>query len=519
LHAVKRIFRYLNGKPHLGLWYPKDSLFDLVANSDSDYAGASLDRKSTTRGCQFLGCRLISWQCKKQTVVATSSTKIDLLAMQEANSCCHFIHKVKQVNDITRLQALVDKKKVVVIEATIREALRLDDAEGVDYLPNEEIFAELARMGYEKPSTKLTFYKAHQWHLLSYVYPQGDEEGEADEHVKEVSAGDAAEGDDSAAHGEVPTIAKEQSIPSLIPPTPPPQPPQDIPSTSQVQQTPPQSPQVQPPLPLPQAQQAVEFPMSLLQEAMDACAALNKRVEHLEFDKVAQALEITKLNRRVKKLERRNKVRLLKLISLQKVGTSQRVESSDDSVMDDESNQERMIAEMDQGDAVVLEHDKEEDREVADADKDVEEAKEDETDPPEVQEVVDKLKFLLLLQELLLLLVEEGKECSWSDDPLVTSLTHDSANSCVMQVVIVMVILVVVVVAIVRVAVVVVGSSVSSINKLSLVIVGSFSYYWSSTCPGVPISIVSICHVSSLCFQSSSNAISNQLSDGNLSHN
>nr|GEZ74875.1 uncharacterized mitochondrial protein AtMg00810-like [Tanacetum cinerariifolium] len=60
LHAVKRIFRYLKGKPHLGLWYPKDSPFDLVAYSDSDYAGASLDRKSTSRGCQFLGCRLIS---------------------------------------------------------------------------------------------------------------------------------------------------------------------------------------------------------------------------------------------------------------------------------------------------------------------------------------------------------------------------------------------------------------------------------------------------------------------------
>nr|GEU48233.1 hypothetical protein [Tanacetum cinerariifolium] len=61
LHEVKRIFRYLKGKPYLGLWYPKDSLFGLVAYSDSDYAGASLDRKSTTRGCQFLGCRLISW--------------------------------------------------------------------------------------------------------------------------------------------------------------------------------------------------------------------------------------------------------------------------------------------------------------------------------------------------------------------------------------------------------------------------------------------------------------------------
>nr|GEX97915.1 retrotransposon protein, putative, Ty1-copia subclass [Tanacetum cinerariifolium] len=57
---VKRIFRYLKGKPHLGLWYPKDSSFDLVAYSDSDYAGTSLDRKSITGGCQFLGCRLIS---------------------------------------------------------------------------------------------------------------------------------------------------------------------------------------------------------------------------------------------------------------------------------------------------------------------------------------------------------------------------------------------------------------------------------------------------------------------------
>nr|GEZ76361.1 hypothetical protein [Tanacetum cinerariifolium] len=51
LYAVKRIFRYLKGKLHLGLWYLKDLPFDLVAYSDSDYAGASLDRKSTTRGC------------------------------------------------------------------------------------------------------------------------------------------------------------------------------------------------------------------------------------------------------------------------------------------------------------------------------------------------------------------------------------------------------------------------------------------------------------------------------------
>nr|GEX93318.1 hypothetical protein [Tanacetum cinerariifolium] len=80
LHAVKRIFKYLKGKPHLVLWYPKDSPFNLVAYSDSDYAGASLNRKSTIEGCQFLGCRLISWQYKKQKVVATSSTEAEYVA-------------------------------------------------------------------------------------------------------------------------------------------------------------------------------------------------------------------------------------------------------------------------------------------------------------------------------------------------------------------------------------------------------------------------------------------------------
>ncbi|GJW30962.1 putative ribonuclease H-like domain-containing protein [Tanacetum coccineum] len=72
-------------QPKLGLWYPKDSPFDLVAYTDSDYAGASLDRKSTTGGCHFLGCRLISWQCKKQNVVANSTTKSEYIA---ASNCC-----------------------------------------------------------------------------------------------------------------------------------------------------------------------------------------------------------------------------------------------------------------------------------------------------------------------------------------------------------------------------------------------------------------------------------------------
>ncbi|GKD41822.1 putative ribonuclease H-like domain-containing protein [Tanacetum coccineum] len=85
LYAVKRIFRYLKGQPKLGLWYPKDSPFDLEAYTNSDYAGASLDRKSTTGGCQFLRRRLISWQCKKQTIVANSTNEAEYVA---ASSCC-----------------------------------------------------------------------------------------------------------------------------------------------------------------------------------------------------------------------------------------------------------------------------------------------------------------------------------------------------------------------------------------------------------------------------------------------
>nr|GFB71004.1 copia protein [Tanacetum cinerariifolium] len=74
-----------------------DSPFDLVAYSDSDYAGASLDRKSTTGGCQFLRCRLISWQCKKQTVVATSSTEPEYVAA--TSGCAQLLWMQNQLLD------------------------------------------------------------------------------------------------------------------------------------------------------------------------------------------------------------------------------------------------------------------------------------------------------------------------------------------------------------------------------------------------------------------------------------
>nr|GEY82809.1 hypothetical protein [Tanacetum cinerariifolium] len=213
----------------------------------------------------------------------------------------------------------------------------------------QKVFANMRRVGKGFSGVETPLFEGM---IVGQVIEEG---GDAKEHVQDVTDGDAAQRDDTAAYGEVPTVSQEPSMPSPTPPTPPPQPPQDLPSTSQVQHTPPQSPQAQP-------QQAADFPMSLLQEALDGCAALTRRVEHLEYDKVTQALEITKLKKRVKKLKKENRVRVLKLQRLKRVGTSQRVDTSEDNVMDDASNQERIIDELDKDDDVTFMDDKEEDK-------------------------------------------------------------------------------------------------------------------------------------------------------------
>ena len=82
LKAVKRIFRYLKGTPNMGLWYPKDSDFDLIGYTDADYAGCKLDRKSTSGGCQLLGGKLVSWSSKKRNYVATSTAKVEYVAAE-----------------------------------------------------------------------------------------------------------------------------------------------------------------------------------------------------------------------------------------------------------------------------------------------------------------------------------------------------------------------------------------------------------------------------------------------------
>nr|GEU98981.1 copia protein [Tanacetum cinerariifolium] len=105
------------------------------------------------------------------TVVATSSTEAKYVAA--ANCCAQVLWIQNQLldygswiflmlmsfNDVVQLCVLIDRKKVVVIEDVIRQDLQLDDADGVECFLNEDIFAKLERMGYEKPPSKLTFYK------------------------------------------------------------------------------------------------------------------------------------------------------------------------------------------------------------------------------------------------------------------------------------------------------------------------------------------------------------------------
>nr|GEX51100.1 hypothetical protein [Tanacetum cinerariifolium] len=177
---------------------------------------------------------------------------------------------IKKVNNVVKLRALIDGKMVVVSEDVIQHDLLLDDADGVECLPNEEIFTELARLGYEKPPPKLTFYKAFffaQWKFLIHTL------------VQCISAKRMAWN---------------------------------------------------------------EFSYSMASAII--CLAI---VTQLEQDKVAQALEIFKLKRRVKKLEKKRRSKSSGLKMLRKVGTSQRIESSAKTVFDaqeDASNRGRIKA-------------------------------------------------------------------------------------------------------------------------------------------------------------------------------
>nr|GEU76884.1 hypothetical protein [Tanacetum cinerariifolium] len=260
---------------------------------------------------------------------------------------------IKKTNDVVRLQALIDRKKVIITEDIIRQAHRLDDADGIDCLPNEEIFTELARMGYEKPSIKLTFYKAFfsaQWKLLIHTILQCMSAKRTAWNEFSSSMASAiiclATGNDLSTHttkytspaltqkdfsnmrriGKVFSgvdtplfdgmlvpqqvqdvedatededadneVSAEPTPPSSTPATPSPTPTQEhIPSSPQAQTAQPSSPP-------PQTLQTNEISMTLLNTLLETCATLTKQVANLEQDKVAQAIEITKLKQRVRR--------------------------------------------------------------------------------------------------------------------------------------------------------------------------------------------------------------------------
>nr|GFA86800.1 hypothetical protein [Tanacetum cinerariifolium] len=296
---------------------------------------------------------------------------------------------VKRSGDVTRFQALVDKKKIVIFEVVIHEILELDDAEGVVCLPNEEIFAGLAQIGYEKPSTKLTLVRNVDSSSKFYIYPHfiqliiQNQVGDLSTHTtrfispaltqkvfanmkrvrkgfsgvetplfegmlavrqptEEELADDQVQVDDAVATAVQENVAEDVAHDAILSP-----PSHDTPSPSQEPSSPPQQPYSSPQAP----PQDAEFSPQL-QQVLNVCSALTKRVKNLENDNAAQKLVIIKLKARVKRLEKANIVKSSKLRRLRKVGASKQVESSD--AMEDVFNQGRMIDDMDKDEEIEL---------------------------------------------------------------------------------------------------------------------------------------------------------------------
>nr|GEX38514.1 ribonuclease H-like domain-containing protein [Tanacetum cinerariifolium] len=247
---------------------PKVSHLHAVKRIFSAYARASLNRKSITGGCQFLGCRLISWQCKKQTIVATSSTEAEYVAIvlkfygfkiscwTMVNVARHSITAVsyelmlfgllkvtavnlmllgtvKKVNDDVQLHTLIDGKKVDVSEAIIRRDLHLDDADGC-LSAKRTAWNEFS---YSMASAVICLATGRKFNFSKYIF---------DNMVRNVD------------NSNQPTTPHESSMP-------------------------------------------------LLATLMETCATLPQKVAELEKDKHPQALEILQLKKRVKKIERKKK--------------------------------------------------------------------------------------------------------------------------------------------------------------------------------------------------------------------
>ncbi|GJS41903.1 hypothetical protein Tco_0566946 [Tanacetum coccineum] len=309
--------------------------------------------------------------------------------------------KVKTVNGECQLQALVEKKKVIIIETSIRSDLNLEDAGGTDCLPTDTIFKELVRIGYEKPSPKLTFYKAFfspQWKFLIHTITQclnakttawnefsstmaseiiclatnqkfnlskyifdamlGDMSHHKETnvnplHIKKIFANMKREGKDFS--GIVTplfaTMMKKQSQRKQR---------KDIEvsqsSTSTEPMTEKETNEEFVPKHSYDPSQSGEDRMQL-HELMNLCTKLSDKVSALETTKTTQALEIASLKSRVKKLEKKTSKRTYKFKRLYRVGTTKRVESSNDEglgAQEDASKQGRSIEDIDKDAEVSL---------------------------------------------------------------------------------------------------------------------------------------------------------------------
>nr|GFA31633.1 hypothetical protein [Tanacetum cinerariifolium] len=270
---------------------------------------------------------------------------------------------VKRSGDVTRLQALVDKKKIMIYEAVIREILQLNDAECVICLPNEEIFAVIClSKGQRFNFSKYIFDSlVHNVNSISkfYMYPRfiqliiQAQAGDLSTHttsfispaltqkvfanMRRVGKGfsgvetplfesmiadrQPAEEELGAEQVQVDAVVVAvvvedvvedvaEDVAHVATPSPPSH---GIPSPPQEPSSPPQQPHVTPPSPT----QGEAFPATF-QQVLDTCSALLCRVEHLEHNNVAQRLDIVKLKARVKKLEKTDKIKSSKLWRLRK---------------------------------------------------------------------------------------------------------------------------------------------------------------------------------------------------------
>ncbi|GJS13306.1 putative ribonuclease H-like domain-containing protein [Tanacetum coccineum] len=398
------IFRYLKGQPKLSLWYPKDSPFDLVAYTDNDYAGASLDRKSTTGGYQFLGCRLASWQCKKQTMVANSTTEAEYIA---TSNCCgqvlwiqnqlldygynfmqtkihidnestifivknpvfhsktqhikirhHFIrdsnekkliqmikiHTDQNVADLLTkafdvnifqylIATLVDKKKVIITETSVRSDLQLEDAEGTECLPNDVTFKQLTLMGAN--TTAWNEFSSTMASAIILILNKQLEIYVTPSHTKKIFANMKREGNgfSSRVRPLFPTMMVQA--------------PEELDEAANVASVSIHSNDL-----LLSGEDRIQ-----ITELMNLCTNLKKKVLDLEEAKTAQAKEIASLKKRFKKLEKRRKSRTPGLKRLRKFGSAIRIESSNDASLgaqEDASKQGRKFTDIDQDEGVTL---------------------------------------------------------------------------------------------------------------------------------------------------------------------